>query len=395
MSRSLLWSNGGAQRGLSLSSFGISRRGGGRGRVSRKRAQQSSIVWAAVRLRANLISSLPVDVLKDYKGTSVPAVMAKPPIFKTPYEWAAGHPMSFSEWLYATQSDLDRDGNAVGIILERDGNLLPSKVFPVSVADVVVRHKDGVIDEYLIGKTAYKPENVWHERQYVVAGIPWGLSPLAYADYSMRTHVSAEEFALDWFDSGATPSAILRNAKKVLNPGEADVVKSRFLASTSSGEPFVTGNDWEYTAISSTARAAQFLEQIRATDVELARFMDVPADLLDAAVSGQSITYANITQRNLQFLVMSLGPAIQRRETALSRLVVSDRYVKFNTDAFLRMDPQARNELLLRNKEARVTTTTETRAWLNLPPLTDDQKAEIAEDAALAAASAPAPQETP
>lgn len=353
------------------------------------------MVWGAVRLRANLISSLPVDVYKDYAGLPVPTRMPTPPVLVTPYTWAKGHPMSFGNWMYASQSDLDREGNAVGIILEVDAMGIPSKIFLVPIDDVIVRHKHGEIDQYIIGGKEYAPENVWHEMQYMVSGIPWGLSPLAHAAFSLRTHVSAEEFALDWFESGATPSAILRNKSRILDPVQAEQTKRRFLGSTSSGEPFVTGNDWEYTAISSTAKASQFLEQIQATDVELARFMDVPADLLDAAQSGSTITYANVTQRNLQFLVMSLGSAIKRREDALSRLTPEDRYVKLNVDAFLRMDPSTRNEELRKNKDARITTTTETRALLNLPPLTDAQKAEIAEDAALAATSAPALQEIP
>jgi HK97 family phage portal protein len=394
---SVLWARGGVaapERSSLLSTFGMSRRGV-RTSVSRKRSMQASVVWAAVRLRSNLISSLPVDVFKDYPGVPVPTRMPKPTVLSTPYTWAAGHPMSIGDWLYATQSDLDRDGNAVGIILERDGNGIPSKVFPVPIEDVIVRHKNGEIAEYVIAGKTFKPENVWHEMQYVVSGIPWGLSPIAHAAYSLRTHVSAEQFALDWFESGATPAAILRNKNKTLKDAEPDVTKRRFLASTASGEPFVTGNDWEYTAISSTAKSSQFLEQIGATDVELARFMGVPADMVDAAQSGSSITYANITEHNLQFLITELGPAIARRETAMSRLVVADRYVKLNTDAFLRMDPKSRNEELRANKEARITTTTETRALLNLPPLTDAQKEEIAEDAALAAAAAPAPQEMP
>ena len=48
------------------------------------------------------------------------------------------------------------------------------------------------------------------------------------------------------------------------------------------------------------------------------------------------------------------------------------------------MDPAQRNEQLRLNKAARITTITETRALLNLPPLTAAQKAEIAEDIAMA-----------
>ena len=376
-----------------LSDFGIETRLRGRafggGRVSRKRAQQNSVVWASTRLRANLISTLPLDVLKDYAGAGVPAVMPKPRVLVTPYEWASGHPMSIGECLYASQTDLDQEGNAFAIILERDANRLPSKLLPVPVRDVTITFKDGEIKGYLIGGTFYEPDEVWHERQYAVSGSPLGLSPIAHAAFALETSVSAEEFALGWFRGGATPSALLTNKTDSLVDDKSETAKRRWEASTSNGEIVVLGKDWEYKQVSSGAKQAQFLEQINASDVQIARFMDVPGDLIDLHQSGSSITYANITERNLQFLVLSLGPAIKRREDALSRLVPGDRYVKANTDAFLRMDPVTRNEELRKNKESRITTVTYTRSLLNLPPLTAAEKAEIAEDAALGSKSAP------
>ena len=65
--------------------------------------------------------------------------------------------------------------------------------------------------------------------------------------------------------------------------------------------------------------------------------------------SNCAITYANISQRNLQFLIMHLGPAVGRREDAFSRKLVSNpRYVKLNTDALLRMDPAETSKRYIR-----------------------------------------------
>jgi hypothetical protein len=59
-------------------------------------------------------------------------------------------------------------------------------------------------------------------------------------------------------------------------------------------------------------------------------------------VAGGNITYANVTQRNLQFLIMHLQPAMGRREDALTTLTPRPQFVKLNTDVLLRMDPQTR-----------------------------------------------------
>jgi len=99
----------------------------------------------------------------------------------------------------------------------------------------------------------------------------------------------------------------------------------------------------------------------------------VPSDMIDAAVAGQAITYANITQRNVQFLVMHLGPVVSRREEALSRLTPGPRFVKLNTDALLRMDPSSRADMHRVMIDSRVLTPNEARELENRRPLTPAQ----------------------
>jgi hypothetical protein len=72
------------------------------------------------------------------------------------------------------------------------------------------------------------------------------------------------------------------------------------------------------------------------------RFLGVPGDMIDAGAGRRAITYANITQRNLQLLIMNLGPGGHRREKALRSCCRQPRYVKLNTDALLRMDLKSR-----------------------------------------------------
>jgi hypothetical protein len=86
-----------------------------------------------------------------------------------------------------------------------------------------------------------------------------------------------------------------------------------------------------------------------------------------------------VTQRNLQLLILNLGPVFTRRErTFTSRLVPRGQVVKFNTDAFLRMDPAARAQMMDAAITNRRLTVSEARALDNRPPLTNDQEAEFA-----------------
>jgi hypothetical protein len=98
----------------------------------------------------------------------------------------------------------------------------------------------------------------------------------------------------------------------------------------------------------------------------------------DSGTAKSSITYANVTQRNLQLLTLNIGPGLTRREATFSdRLVAAPRFVKFNTDALLRMDAAAKAELLGQNVDKRLRTPDEARALLDLPPLTEDDYAQF------------------
>ena len=78
-----------------------------------------------------------------------------------------------------------------------------------------------------------------------------------------------------------------------------------------------------------------------------------------------------MTQRNLQFLIMHLGPTVIRRETALSKLLPRPRFVKLNTAALLRMDDAMRANVFQARIASRTMTPNEARALENMPPLTE------------------------
>jgi phage portal protein BeeE len=60
--------------------------------------------------------------------------------------------------------------------------------------------------------------------------------------------------------------------------------------------------------------------------------------------AGGSLTYANVEQRDLDFLKYGVGPKITRLESALTGLLPRGQYVKFNTGALLRTDLKTRYE---------------------------------------------------
>jgi HK97 family phage portal protein len=364
---SFLWPK---QRANSLADYGITRSSSRKtGPISKSAAMSASAVWAATMLRAELISTLPIDVFKRLPGSDVLRPMVRPSVLISPDSWGDGQPMSIVEWLAATQLDLDRFGNAFAIITSRDGNNLSRELRLVDARDVTVTGKGGQVTSYRVGDKSYEPRDIWHERQYVESGSPIGLSPIAAGARTLAAHLSALEFSLDWYSRGASPSMIVQNTTKDLEDGESNKIKRRITASMRDGEPAVFGKSWEVQIKNARATDVAFLEMIDHSVVEIARFFRVPARVIDAVVSGQSVTYANLSQDMLHFLVLYLGPVITRRELALSRLVPGDRFVKLNSEAVLRMDPVTRRTLLMAEYLADVKTQDEVRALENLGPM--------------------------
>jgi HK97 family phage portal protein len=313
------------------------------------------------------MSTMPVDGFRKViiGGEKLQLEAALSPFMTSP---------DFMAWRYSSQIELDRSGNSIGIITETNAAGLPAAIDLYPSAACTLTYRKGKLYKYRINGVLYDPEVIWHERQYTLSGLDVGLSPVAHSAYVLGQYQSIQQFATDWFIGGATPRARLRNKAKKLSSTEALKVKEAWRASRMADEPFVHGNDWEYELIQAQQASADWMEAQNHGLVDVARFYGVPADLIDAAVSGQSITYANITERNLQFLIMHLGPAVIRRENAWSGgLLSKPRFAKINTDALLRMDPAARATMLISMVGGKLLAPSEARLLDNREPFTDAQ----------------------
>lgn len=335
-------------------------------------ALRHSAVWACLRLRADLVSTTPLGSYRNVNGFQVQ--VAPGPLLIDP----AGDNSGIEDWLYSTQIDLDRLGNVFGIITQRDALGYPAVIELQTTSAVTVTARGAKITGYRVGNKTYAPADIWHERQFTIPGLPMGLSAIGYAAATIGSYLSAQDFGLQWFAGGGLPTAQLKNTGKTLDSTEADIVKTRFKATQMSRDVFVTGSDWEFNTMSIAANESQFLETMQYGIGDIARIFGVPGDLIDApAESGAKITYANITQRYLGLLVGNLGPTFVRREKAFSRAMPGPRFVQFDTDALLRLDPATRATTQSALVVGRLRAPSELRATDNLPPFTEEQEAEF------------------
>jgi HK97 family phage portal protein len=127
-------------------------------------------------------------------------------------------------------------------------------------------------------------------------------------------------------------------------------------------EPAVLGAGLEVEPIMVNPNDSQFIDLMRFTTEESARFWRVPPSMIYAATSGQSVTYANASQNDLAYLKHSLEGHLVRIEKALTRLLPRPQFARFNRNAFLRSDPVTRSEVQDRRLRNKTLTVNEVRS---------------------------------
>ena len=333
-------------------------------------ALKMSSVWAACRLRADMVSTVPLSAWRNTGTQNVPVGL--PPAL-TGFD----NGVTLSEWLYSSQMDLDRYGNAYAIkeFTGKNGeSTYPQQLIPVPASGVSVNSSAaGLI--YKIGNKVYDPAEIWHERAYTVNGSVMGLSPVSYAAMAVGRYLAADSFSASWFGGGQVPKGHLKNTNRPLSASEAMKAATRFSDIHQSGGVFVSGSDWEYSPLQATDNDTAFLDAMEASATDIARYFGVPADMIDApSGTGSSITYANIAQRNLQFLIMHLQPAMTRREVKFSNdLMPKPQFVQFDPAALLmRMDPMTEATVIGQQIKDRWLAPDEARATKNRLPFTEN-----------------------
>jgi HK97 family phage portal protein len=100
----------------------------------------------------------------------------------------------------------------------------------------------------------------------------------------------------------------------------------------------VLGKGLKYERVSVNPSEAQFVESQHFTIEEICRIFGVQPRKVGHAMSGSSVTYANIEQSQIDHQIDAVFPWASRIETALSSVLPKPQFSKFNLDAQIRVD---------------------------------------------------------
>jgi HK97 family phage portal protein len=273
--------------------------------------------------------------------------------------------------LYQLWSSLLLDGNAYGLVTETGVNGFPVTVEILDPMTVQWRHVEGewttLINEKRINLWPNGP--LWHMPMFSMPGMPMGQSPISASKQAIGSGISAEQFGAQFFDAGGNPNAIIYSDSE-LTPEQAQGIKGAFTNATQGNrEPAIMGSGLKYERVQISPDESQFLDSQRFTVEQIARIYGIPPELIGAATSGSSVTYANREQRAADWLSFGLMPYLIPIEDALSTLVPRAQRVKFNVDGLLRSDLSTRYAAHAVGIGSGFLTVDEARAYEDLPPL--------------------------
>jgi HK97 family phage portal protein len=270
-------------------------------------------------------------------------------------------------WLHRCVTSLALRGNAYGLHVSRDGFGFPTAIDWLDPNRVACDDRPGETGWLVDGRSVPRSD-ILHIPLFALPGERVGLSPISSFARTVGVGLQAQTYASEWFQAGGFPPGTFRNTAKTITQEEASIIKARTTAAIRSREVLTFGSDWEYTAISVPPEEAQFVETMKMTTNQIASIYGIPPEMIGGE-SGSSMTYANVEQQQINFVMFTLRPWLVSLETAFSSILPERQYVKFNSDALIRADLKTRWEVNKLRVDMGAASINEIRLQEDQPPL--------------------------
>lgn len=345
--------------------------GGGSGgsgeTVSKTTAPQVAAVYAATKLIADTVASLPFAVLKETEqGREVQRYNRLHQLMNT----RPSIRYNSFDLLRATNLLIDLTGEAFWLPI-KNGNTL-SELRLLNKDQVLVELSKAGELRYTISlidgsKLTVNPMQILHFKTYTLDGVT-GVSPLHYAKESIGTALSATKHLGKFYANGAVPMGALMMAGSSRHPDRIRQHGEDFVEPLKMGKTPVLTEGAEFKPIALSNRDAQFVETMNFSVEEIARIFMVPVHKLqmfkDAKLGG-------IEQMQHQFVSDCIRPRVEMIEREIESKMFSDAslHCEFDMKQLMRGDMEAETQRHVSYKNIGVLNTNEIRKELGLPPI--------------------------
>lgn len=306
-------------------------------------AMKIGVVYSAVRLIADTISTLPLDVYFRSNGERLP--------FRPKPEWIdypeADPTVGRSDFYQTVLISLLLAGNSYTRVLrDTDGsvialsNLDPTRVKP--------RRNDRGFIEFVFDQRIVIPgEDMIHITDMRKAGDIQGQSRIDQLKDVLGISRALDEWSARYFGQGTVSSGIISYPGD-MTAEQADRLKEQFEKNSrgmrNAHRPNVLTGGAKYERMSDDAAQAQLVEAKKFAVEEVARIFKIQPSMLGSQVPGAR-AYASQEQDSVSFVTITLRPLIYKLEEAFGRLlrpVSPAAFLRFNMEGLLRGDIQSR-----------------------------------------------------
>ena len=300
-------------------------------------------VYACVRLIAEYIASLPIKLYLKDSSSGKAARYHGPSIFDDP-----APDTNEMDWVYECLTSLLLQGNAWGYVLSRDGYGYPQQIqwMPpemVYVIDEENRPYNPLRSEvYFYGRLVNRDERV-HIKAFSLPGRTEAISPLKAFALTILNGLEATRYGTDWFKAGGFPPGTFKNNEIEIDAAQSAEIRSLLTTSIRRREPLVYGRDWDYHPVTVPPSEAQFIEAMQMNATQLAAVYGLPPDRVGGK-RGDSLTYNTVEQGALQ-IIEALRPWMVRLETAFSKYLPQNRFIRFDAEDLLKTDLRTKAEI--------------------------------------------------
>lgn len=313
--------------------------------VTEDTALRMVTVMSCVRAIAETVGNLPLVLYRENGRIREPAKddSLYEILYKRPNDWQTATDF----WQMMTAHAVLRGNGYAQIVAGRRGAveqlrpLHPDRMTVKRLENGRLRYEYRMPDSAVV--TNYTQDEIFHLRGLSLDGIV-GVSPITLHAETIGGSHATEMFGSNYFGNACVPSFAIEYDKP-LKTEQIRVLKESIRGEhggpSNAHKVMILEAGMKLSQMKVSAQDAQLIEARKLNDAQICSIFRVPPHL--AGVQDKS-TYNGLEQQNLSAITYTFMPWCRRIEQAIGRDLITDDtlYAKFNMNALLRGDSQAR-----------------------------------------------------
>ncbi len=342
-----------------------------------EKASQIAVVYTCVKILADSISRLNIDI---YKPTADGYEVLDPDdprsiiLSYQPNNW-----QNKQKFWSATEYNLELQGNSYAKINRSWGSPTSLELIqPSQFVDYILR--DGQLYyQFLEGKNRYKKveynaSDILHFMNVSADGIR-GISTIGAMRLSLGVHYEAYTTLKNTYEKELRSQKALRPPFQVPNAKKRKEIEDEFnekYGGVDNMRTIVLNPGWDLIDLQINPKDAELLSTIQFTTKDIAAAFRIPAHMLNIL---ESTKFSSVSEMNLDFLINTLGSklAMYREELEFKLLTLEERRagktIKFNTNSILETDLKSRVDAYEKQIKGTQISINEMRIKEGLPPV--------------------------